>query len=105
MHEYRVWTTVPSLHFANEASWEPFIDALERSHPELGPVISWEGDPAEDSDSAVVVVSTSADDEAAAAQIAAAAMTDALHEAGLGDHYPATYEIERAEDDPRGVAA
>lgn len=98
--EYRIWITVPGIPHTDEARWEPLAHALEHEHAKkLGPVLSWEG-----SDLGVTLA-TDAADEAEAADIATHAVTAALHDAGLGDHYPATCEVEPADGSREPVTA
>ena len=97
--EYRIWITVPDLPLADERKWEPFVERFEQRHPQLGPVLGWEGG------EAVVVVSTLAADEADAARIAADATADVLHACDLGDRYPAALAVEPAGEERTQVPA
>jgi len=81
--EYRIFVQVPGVPLADEASWERLIDWLERSHGDLGPVISWD-----DSTTARITVATDAEDAAAAAEVASTTVSRALHAADLGVLYP-----------------
>ena len=90
MSEYRLWITIPALPVADEARWLPLIRDLERSHGELGPVLSWEGA------DAVLVIALDSDSEAHAASTGVEVVADALHRSGLGDRYPRVVEVEKA---------
>jgi hypothetical protein len=87
MTEYRLWITIPDLPIEGEDRWAPFIDHLERSC-DYGAVLGWDGADAR------VTLSLAAEDEAAATQAVVDAITVALHETGLGDHYPSAVEVE-----------
>jgi len=88
MIEYRLWITIQDLPFEAEERWLPFSEHLESSHPGLGPVFTWSAD------AMVAIVATTAADEAAAAERGVAVVAQALHASGLGDHYPASVEVE-----------
>jgi hypothetical protein len=87
--EMRAWIKVPGLPLSDEARWEPFIEALERDHDELGPILSWD----KETGAAEIIVLVDTDDQAAAALTAVDAVTAALHKVGLGQHYPASIEV------------
>ena len=91
--EFRAYLTIPNLSFQDEARWEPFIQALERDHPELGPVIGWGEAGAE------VIIAMDSESEAAAARHGVDAVTQCLRAVGLGDLYPHGVEIELVEDE------
>lgn len=91
--EYRAWISIPGLPHDGD-TWEPVIEALERDHDELGPVIAWS-----DTDIATIVMSTDTIDEATAAATMTAAVSEALHAAGLGRLYPTRIELALADDD------
>lgn len=90
--EYRVFVQIPGVALADEASWERLIGWLERSHGDLGPVISWDN-----STTARITVATDAEDAAAAAEVAAGAVSRALHATNLGALYPRAIEVEPAD--------
>ncbi|MDP2710272.1 MAG: hypothetical protein Q8O56_03550 [Solirubrobacteraceae bacterium] len=70
---HRVWTTITSLPFDDEARWEPVITSLERDHADLGPVISFEAD-----GSAVIILADDAVTLADSARVANDAITPLL---------------------------
>jgi hypothetical protein len=92
--EYRLWITVPDLPFEAEERWEPFIRRMEKDHQNLGPVLTWDGE-----GGTIVIVAVDTDNEAHAVAQGIEAVADALNAAGLGDHYPASVEIELAESE------
>lgn len=63
-----------------------------RDFGQFGPVLSWEGT------SVLVVMSTDSNDRSSAARMMFDAVADSLNSIGLVDHYPASVEIEIAED-------
>ena len=87
--EYRAFVTVPGLPFSQDAKWEPFIEALESVHGDLGPVLSWERG------EATVMLATDAAEGAEAASTVVRAVADGLLAAGLGGHYPSNVALER----------
>jgi hypothetical protein len=92
--EYRLWITVPDMAFEAEELWEPFIERMEKRHGELGPILTWDG-----KGGTIVIVAVDTDNEAHAVAQGIEAVADALNAAGLGDHYPASVEIEFAESE------
>ena len=90
--EYRLWITVPAMPFEAEELWEPFIERMETRHGKLGPVLTWDG-----KGGTIVIVSADTDNEAHAVAKGVDAIAEALNATGLGDHYPASVEIELAE--------
>ena len=97
--DHRAWITVPGLRLEDEACWEPFIEALERSAADYGPVLAF------DNGAAQIVMSTDASTPKADAVGAfVSAISRALHDTGLLDLHPATIELETV-DEPTRVAA
>ena len=88
MPEFRAHITVAGLPIRDTARWEPFRDALEREHANLGPILSWR------TGVLVVALAADCDDQAEAAAVMIAAVTDSLRAAGLGALYPAVIELE-----------
>jgi hypothetical protein len=87
--EYRIFIQVPGVSLADDPSWERLIGWLESSHPDMGPVISWD-----DSTTARITLATDAEDAAGAAEVASGAVARALHATDLGALYPNAIEIE-----------
>lgn len=93
--EQRTRTRITSFpHWDAEPEWQPFIAYLEREHPELGPVLSWDGP-----DVGVVVLADDQPDAATAAETAAHVIADALRHAGLGDRFASVEDVEPADAD------
>jgi hypothetical protein len=92
--EYRIWISVADVPFSDESKWMPLTEHLERAHPELGPVASWE----DDWTTIVLILANDEPDPATAAENAARIVSEALHAAGLADHFPTVYQVEPATD-------
>lgn len=86
--EYRTWTSVADVPFSDESKWMPLTEYLEREHPELGPVATWEDD------AIVLVLADDEPDPASAAEKATRVVSEALHATGLADRFPTVYEVE-----------
>jgi len=91
--QYRSWISLKDMPLREESSWLPLIDHLEREHPELGPVASWDG-----ATTMILVLAGDQPDRAAAAESAARIVSDALHATGLSDRFPAVFQVEPASD-------
>jgi hypothetical protein len=91
--EYRTWTSVADVPFNDESIWLPLIRYLDRKHPELGPIASWD-----DETTIVFVLANDEPDPATAAENAARVVSEALHDAGLADHFPTVFQVEPATD-------
>ncbi|HYM46603.1 MAG TPA: hypothetical protein VES65_10665 [Solirubrobacteraceae bacterium] len=65
---------------------------LEREHPELGPVATW------DETAIVLILANDEPDRASAAENAARVVSDALHATGLADRFPTVFQVEPATD-------
>ncbi len=92
--EYRTWTSVANVPYADEAIWLPLTRYLESEHSELGPVATWE----EDTSTIVLVFADDQPDPASAAESAARVMSGALHACGLEDRFPTVFQVEPAAD-------
>jgi hypothetical protein len=92
--EYRTWTSVANVPFADEATWLPLTRHLEREYSELGLVATWE----EDTSTIVLVLADDQPDPASAAESAARVVSDALHATGLADRFPTVFQVEPATD-------
>jgi hypothetical protein len=90
--EYRTWTSVADVPFHDEPKWLALTRHLEREHPELGPVASWEGE------AIVLILANDEPDPATAAENAARVVSDALHATGLADRFPTVFQVEPATD-------
>jgi hypothetical protein len=90
--EYRTWTSVADLPFADEASWLPLTRYLEREHDDLGPVATWE------KDAIVLILADDQPDPAAAAEKAVAIVSEALRATGLSDRFPKVFDVEVASE-------
>src|ERR1700677_2236217 len=88
--EYRTWISVAGVPFSDESKWMPLTEHLEREHPELGPVASWE----DDWTTIVLILANDEPDPATAAENAARIVSEALHATGLADRFPTVYEVE-----------
>jgi hypothetical protein len=98
--EYRSWIAVADVPFSDEPTWMRLAEHLERAHPELGPVASWE----DDGTAIVFIVASDEPDRATAAANAARVVSDALHASGLADRFPEVRRVEEAQDlMPAGV--
>ncbi|HEX5309841.1 MAG TPA: hypothetical protein VFW38_12265 [Solirubrobacteraceae bacterium] len=86
--EYRTWTSVADLPLKIEDSWLPLTRYLERRHPQLGPVATWEGD------ALVLILAEDQPDPATAAERAATLISEALHACGLADRFPTVFQVE-----------
>lgn len=93
MH-YRTWTSVARLPFGDEAKWLPLTRHLDRVHPELGPVATWD----DDGSSIVLIIAERQPDPTAAAESAARVISEALHATGLADRVPRVFEVEPVQD-------
>jgi hypothetical protein len=91
--EYRSWTSVSDISFRDESKWMALTRHLEREHPELGPVASWD-----DETTMVLILANDEPDRAAAAENAARIVSDALHATALADHFPTVFQVEPATD-------
>lgn len=91
---YRTWTSVANVPFSDESTWLPLTRHLEREHPELGPVATWE----DDASTIVLVLSDDQPDPATAAESAARVISDALHASGMADRFPTVFQVESAAD-------
>lgn len=89
--EYRIWISIADMPFRDEQVWPPLIECLERQHPELGPVASWD-----DGATMVIVLASDEPDRATAAERAAAIVSDALLANGLADRFPSVFRVEPA---------
>jgi hypothetical protein len=92
--EYRIWTSVANMPFGDESRWLALTRYLEREHPELGPVATWE----DDASTIVLVLADDQPDPATAAENAARVVSDALHACGLADRFPTVFQVEPAAD-------
>ncbi len=90
--EYRARIAIPNIPVEDESRWEPLIDHLEADFGRYGPVLSWEGT------SALIVMSMEGNDRSTAARTLFDAVADSLRSIGLVDHYPASVEVEIAQD-------
>jgi hypothetical protein len=88
--EYRTWTSIADLPFDDEAAWLPLTRQIEQSHPELGPVVTW------DDTALVVILADDQPDPAAAAEQAAKIINDALRTSSLGNRVPKVFQVEAA---------
>jgi hypothetical protein len=96
--EYRAFLTIPGLDFDKEKRWEPFIERLERTHGDLGPVIGFVEGGAE------VVLAMDSDGEAAVATRAVEIVAECLQAVGLAGLYPRVVEVEPVPDDELATA-
>jgi hypothetical protein len=92
--EYRTWTSVANVPFGDESKWLPLTRHLEREHPELGPVATWE----DNASAIVLILANDEPDPATAAENAARVVSEALHVAGLADRFPSVIQVEAAAD-------
>jgi hypothetical protein len=92
--EYRTCTAVADVPFSDESKWMSLTRHLEREHPELGPVASWE----DDWTTIVLTLANDEPDPATAAENAARIVSEALHAAGLADRFPTVFQVEPATD-------
>jgi hypothetical protein len=92
--EYRTWTSVANVPFDAESKWLSLTNHLERKHPELGPIATWE----DDTTTIVLILASDEPDPATAAQNAARVVSDALHAANLADRFPTVFQVEPASD-------
>ncbi len=90
-----MWVKVPSLPHTEEWAVNAIVDALEKLHGDLGPVLTWEGD------TMVVVLAAEKPDFAAAATTAIEAVRDALRDTGYdATHAPIGVEVEVVYETP-----
>lgn len=92
--EYRTWTSVADMPFSDESKWMALTRHLEREHPELGPVASWD----DETTAIVLILANDEPDPATAAENAARVVSEALHATGLADRFPTVYQVEPATD-------
>ncbi len=92
--EYRTWTSVAHVPFRDEPKWLLLTRHLEREHPELGPVASWQ----DDWTTIVLILANDEPDPATAAENAARVVSDALHATGLANRFPTVFQVEPATD-------
>jgi hypothetical protein len=92
--EYRTWISVADVPFSDESNWMPLTEHLEREHPKLGPVASWE----DDWTTIVLILANDEPDPATAAENAARIVSEALHATGLADRFPTVFQVEPATD-------
>jgi hypothetical protein len=90
--EYRTCTSVADVPFTDEDKWMRLTEHLERTHPELGPVATWEGE------AIVLILANDEPDPATAAENAARIVSEALHATGLADRFPTVFRVEPATD-------
>ena len=98
--EYRSWTAIADLPFADESKWLPFTRHLERAHPELGPVASWD-----DETTMVIVLADDHPDRASAAARATTVIGESLRATQLSDRLPRVLEVEATETQQAASAA
>lgn len=91
--EYRIWVSVADVPFSDESMWMPLTEHLEREHPELGPVASWD-----DWTTIMLILASDEPDPATAVENAARVVSEALHATGLADRFPTVFQIEPATD-------
>jgi hypothetical protein len=96
--EYRAILTIPGLDFDEEDRWEPLIERLERTHPDLGPVIGFVEGGAE------VVLAMDSDNEAAVATRAVEIVAECLQAVGQAGLYPQAVEVKPIPDDELATA-
>jgi hypothetical protein len=89
--EFRVWITIGDLPFPEESKWLPVIERLERTHPELGPIASWD-----DEQTMVIVMVVDAPNRATVAERTATIISETLSTTGLTDQFPSVFRIEPA---------
>jgi hypothetical protein len=92
--EYRTWTSVADVPFSDESEWMPLSRHLDKNHPELGPVGSWE----DDGTTIVFILANDEPDPATAAENAARVVSEALHATGMADRFPTVFQVEPATD-------
>lgn len=90
--EYRTSTSVADVPFSDESKWMPLTEHLEREHPELGPVATWE------KDAIVLILANDEPDPATAAENASRIISEALHATGLADRFPTVFEVKPVTD-------
>lgn len=91
--ECRTWVSIANLPLDDESAWLPLISQLEREHPDLGPVASWD-----DPTTMVIVLSEHAPDKATAAQRAVMLVSEALHRCELSDRFASIFAVEIIRD-------
>jgi hypothetical protein len=93
MMEYRTCTSVADVSYHDDSMWLPLIRYLDRKHPELGPIASWD-----DETTMVLILANDEPDPATAAENAARVVSEALHATGLADRFPTVFQVELATD-------
>ncbi len=73
--------------------WGALMRFLERHHPDLATRVTWDA-----AHLAVVSLSLDTDSEAHAVRLGIDAVSDALHQTGLGGFYPQGVDIEQIND-------
>lgn len=91
--EQRVWISIVDVPFEDESQWAPLVERLERSHPEMGPIASWD-----DEKTIVIVLCSDAPDRASAAERGTAVVSEAPRACRLGDRMPSVFRVEPVED-------
>lgn len=96
--EYRAYIAIPTFPGADHdgAPWERLLDQLNAA-TDMGPVIS--GPHPDGRPGVEVILAADADDEAGAARVMFDAVAHGLEAVGLGEHYPASIKVERADAD------
>ncbi len=97
--EYRTWTAIDDLPFADESGWLPFTRHLEQTHPELGPVASWD-----DETTIVIILADDYPNRAAAAEGAVSVVEESLRATHLSDRLPRVLEVEAVETQATAAA-
>lgn len=98
--EYRTWTAIDDMPFADESAWLPFTQHLEHAHPELGPVASWD-----DATTIVIILADDYPDRAAAAAGAVSVVEESLRATHLSGRSPRVLEVESVETQATASAA
>lgn len=94
--EYRAYIEIPTFPGEPDEAWMRLLAWLDEN-TDMGPALN--GPAPEGASGVTVILSTDADDEAAAVRAMVDATTHALEAIDLGEHYPASIEIQHADDE------
>ena len=93
VRDYRLHISIPGLEFEMPDEWGALMKFLERHHHDLAPRVTWDA-----AHLAVISLSLNTDSEARAVRLSIDAVSDALHQTGLGAFYPQGVDIEQIND-------
>ena len=93
VREYRLHISIPGLEMEMPDEWKSLMRFLEQRHADLAPRVTWDA-----AHLAVVSLSLDTDSEARAVRLGIDAVSDALHQTGLGGFYPQGVDIEQLND-------